>query len=159
MRRREFLGAVAAGVLLGGCAGEQDPAIPPDADVLNALLPGEAEAARELSALPATDATEEHVLMQDQEHISRLRRAVLALGGDPDMVGTRGGEPLELLARKQQNVFDYVAALPRLADPELRVLVMELAASEAEHLAALRLATGEREPVPDAFAGFTAAAA
>jgi hypothetical protein len=31
---------------------------------------------------------------------------------------------------------------------------MELAASEAEHLAALRLEAGD-EPVPDAFAGFT----
>ena len=51
-------------------------------------------------------------------------------------------------------MYDYVAALPRLADPELRVLVMELLASEAEHLAALRLAAGE-DPVPDAFAGFT----
>jgi hypothetical protein len=50
-------------------------------------------------------------------------------------------------------VFAYVEALPRLADPDLRVLVMRLAASEAEHIAALRLAAG-REPVPDAFAGF-----
>jgi rubrerythrin len=55
-------------------------------------------------------------------------------------------------------VFAYVAALPRIADPDLRVLVMQVAASEAEHLAALRLAAGE-EPVPDAFAGFTEAPA
>ena len=53
-------------------------------------------------------------------------------------------------------MFDYVAALPQLADPELRVLVMELLASEAEHIAALRMAAGD-EPVPDAFAGFTPA--
>ena len=52
-------------------------------------------------------------------------------------------------------VFAYVEALPRLSDPELRVLVMQIAAEEAEHLAALRLAAGD-EPVPDAFAGFTA---
>ena len=51
-------------------------------------------------------------------------------------------------------MYDYVAVLPQLADPDLRVLVMELAASEAEHLAALRLEAGD-EPVPDAFAGFT----
>jgi hypothetical protein len=31
---------------------------------------------------------------------------------------------------------------------------MQLAAGEAEHLAALRLAAGD-EPVPDPFAGFT----
>ena len=41
-----------------------------------------------------------------------------------------------------------------IGSPDLRVLVMELAASEAEHLAALRLEAGD-EPVPDAFAGFT----
>jgi hypothetical protein len=51
-------------------------------------------------------------------------------------------------------VFAYVDALPKLSDPDLRVLVMQLAASEAAHLAALRLATGQ-EPVPDPFAGFT----
>jgi rubrerythrin len=50
-------------------------------------------------------------------------------------------------------VFAYVQALPRLEDPDLRVLVMQLAASEAEHMAALRLSAGV-EPVPDAFAGF-----
>ena len=155
LRRREFLGAVAAGVLIGGCAGEQDPAIPPDGDVLNALLPGEVEALRELEdAGPGL----EEIRSQDRRHVSRLRTAIAALGPAPDMLGARQGDPLPLLERKQRNVFDYVAALPRLADPELRVLVMELAASEAEHLAALRLAAGA-EPVPDAFAGFTAAGA
>jgi len=155
LRRREFLGAVAAGVLIGGCAGEQDPAIPPDGDVLNALLPGEVQALRELEQRRPEL---EDIWSQDQHHVSVLRKAIAALGPAPDMVGTRAGDPLPLLERKQRNVFDYVAALPRLADPELRVLVMELAASEAEHLAALRLAVGE-EPVPDAFAGFTAAGA
>ena len=58
------------------------------------------------------------------------------------------------LARKQEAVFAYVEALPQLADPELRVLVMQIVACEAGHLAALRLEAGE-QPVPDAFAGFT----
>ena len=155
LRRREFLGALAAGVLIGGCAGEREPAIHPDGDVLNALLPGEVEALRELED---ADPGLEEIRSQDRHHVSVLRKAIAALGPVPDMLGTREGDPLPLLERKQRNVFDYVAALPRLADPELRVLVMELAASEAEHLAALRLAVGE-EPVPDAFAGFTAAGA
>ena len=43
---------------------------------------------------------------------------------------------------------------PQLAEPELRVLVLQIAASEAEHLSALRLAAGD-VPVPDAFAGAT----
>jgi hypothetical protein len=58
------------------------------------------------------------------------------------------------LARKQEAVFDYVAALPRLADPDARVAVMQILASEAGHIAALRQADGT-VPVPDAFAGFT----
>jgi hypothetical protein len=51
-------------------------------------------------------------------------------------------------------VFAYVAALPKLADPDARAAVMQILASEAEHLAALREGNGA-EPVPDAFAGFT----
>ena len=47
------------------------------------------------------------------------------------------------LARKQEAVFAYVEALPQLADPAARVAVMQILASEAEHLAALRLAAGE----------------
>ena len=52
-------------------------------------------------------------------------------------------------------MFAYVEALPRLEDPDLRVLVMQLAASEAEHLAALQAERAGEEPVPDAFAGFS----
>ena len=152
LRRREFLGAMAAGALLSGCAGEPEPALPRDAEVLDALLPGEVEALEALDGLPGAGP----VLAQDRVHVARLRRAIAALGPAPDMLGTRAGDPLSALERKQRNVFDYVAALPRLADPELRVLVLELAASESEHLAALRLAAAE-EPVPDAFAGFTPA--
>jgi hypothetical protein len=61
------------------------------------------------------------------------------------------------LARKQEAVFAYVAALPRLADPDARVAVLQILGSEAEHLAALRQRAGA-QPVPDAFAGLTEAA-
>ena len=57
------------------------------------------------------------------------------------------------LARKQRAVFAYVAALPALADPDARVAVMQILASEAEHIAALRQSAGQT-PVADAFAGF-----
>jgi len=147
LRRREFLGVMAAGVLVGGCAGEREPAVPPDADVLGPLLAGEYAVLAAIGDDPSSV-----VAGQDRGHVRRLRRAIVAAGGNPE--GFAGGDPGTVLERKQQNVYDYVAALPRLADPDLRVLVMELLASEAEHLAALRLATGE-DPVPDAFAGFT----
>jgi hypothetical protein len=93
---------------------------------------------------------------QDARHVARLRREVIARGGRPDPAGAAvaSSGPGGAQVSKQQAVFAYVAALPRLSDPELRVLVMQLAASEAAQLAALRLDAGE-EPVPDAFAGFT----
>ena len=53
-------------------------------------------------------------------------------------------------------MFAYVQALPSLADPRTRVAVMQILASEAAQLAALRRSAGA-VPVPDAFAGFTGA--
>ncbi len=148
LRRREFLGALAAGALLGGCAGDEDPAVAPDADVLAPLLAGEQAAVAALAGLAGATAIRD----QDRRHAARLRTVLAGLGDR--RAGAPASDPEPAGQRKQQNVYDYVAALPRLADPDLRVMVMELLASEAEHLAALRLATGE-DPVPDAFAGFT----
>jgi hypothetical protein len=146
--RREFLGGIlAAGVLVSGCAGEQDPAVPPDAALLAPLLAGERAAVTALATVAGAAAVRD----QDRRHVARLRTVLAAMGATPDAPGP---DPAPALERKQQNVYDYVAVLPQLADPDLRVLVMELAASEAEHLAALRLEAGE-PAVPDAFAGFT----
>ena len=146
--RRAFLGAaLAAGVLVSGCAGEEEPAVAPDAALLGPLLAGEHAAVAALGAVAGAAAIRD----QDRRHAARLRAAIEALGATP---GAPGDDPSPALERKQRNVYDYVAALPRLADPELRVLVMELLASEAEHIAALRMAAGD-VPVPDAFAGFT----
>jgi len=92
------------------------------------------------------------VARQDELHARRLARLAGGLRADRPAAS---GDLRTALARKQQAVFAYVDALPRLADPDLRVLVMQIAASEAEQLAALRLEAGE-EPVPDAFAGYTA---
>ena len=112
--------------------------------------------AREQAVLAATAASASAVHMlreQDMRHAARLRRALIAAGGRAPAAAAAA--PDGVAALKQQAVFAYVSALPRLSDPELRVLAMEILASEAEHLAALRLAAGD-EPVPAAFAGFTA---
>lgn len=152
--RRRFLGLAGAlaGALLAGCGRDEARRAPEsDADVLSGLL------AREQAVLAATAGASGAVVRmlreQDMRHSARLRRELMAAGGRAP--ATAPGAPSGELALKQQAVFAYVAALPRLSNPELRVLVMQIAASEAEHLAVLRLAAGE-EPVPDAFAGFTA---
>jgi hypothetical protein len=137
--RRRFLGAAAAGVLWAGCGRDEARRYPPtDAEVMRDVLRREAAAAG-----AATGA----LARQDARHLRDL--AARAGVAAPEPVG--GGDPLAL---KQLALFGYVDALPKLADPGLRVLVMQVAASEAAHMAALRLAAGE-EPVPDAFAGFT----
>jgi hypothetical protein len=153
LSRRRFLGAAGAlaGVLLTGCgrdaAREEQP---PDAEVLSGLLRRELEGGAAVSGVAGA------ALIAHQDGLHAERLAELSGAGT---VAARSGAAADLpaaLARKQEGVFAYIAALPRLADPDLRVLVMQVAASEAEHLAALRLAAGE-EPVPDAFAGFTEA--
>jgi hypothetical protein len=139
--RRGFLGAAGAlvGVLWAGCGRDEARMEPPsDAEVLRGLLRREAAAAGAASGV---------VARQDAEHLDEL--AARAGVAPPEPPG--GGDAVSL---KQLAVFGYVDALPKLSDPELRVLVMQIAASEAEHIAALRLEAGE-EPVPDAFAGFT----
>jgi hypothetical protein len=149
--RRRFLGAAGAlvgGALLGGCGAEEAGKSPPtDAEVLEGLLRRE----REAGAAVIGVAGSELIARQDALHARRLASAA---GAGVSRATTSAAHLPEALARKQQAVFAYVEALPRLADPDLRVLVMQLAASEAEHLAALRLAAGD-DPVPDPFAGFT----
>jgi hypothetical protein len=95
------------------------------------------------------------IARQDELHAERLA-GLAGVAADEQSGGA--GDLRSALTRKQEYVFASVDALPRLADPDLRALVMQIAASEAEHMAALRLGAGE-EPVPDAFAGYTEAAA
>jgi hypothetical protein len=138
----------AAAVLLAGCGVDEAGQAPPsDADVLRGLLRDEGVAAAAVIGSPVA----ELLLRQDQRHLARL--ADLA-GVAPPAADAGAVDLAGALARKQDAVFAYVAALPRLADPETRVAVMQILASEAEHLAALRQGNGA-EPVPDAFAGFT----
>jgi hypothetical protein len=151
--RRRLLGtagALVGGALIGGCGVEEAGKSPPtDADVLRGLLRREQAAGAAVIGVSGS----ELIARQDALHARRLASLADARlqQGSVEAV-----ELPEALRRKQQAVFADVEAVPRLVDPELRVLVMQLAASEAEHLAALRLDAGE-EPVPDPFAGFTEA--
>jgi hypothetical protein len=139
--RRGFVAVVA--LALAGCGRDEAGRAPePDAAVLAGLLRAERAAA----------AAGGELARQDARHAARLTAALRRRGGRPPVVAPGTGT---LLERKQRAVFAYVNALPRLSAPELRVLVMQLAAAEAEHLAALRLRAGA-PPVPDAFAGATA---
>jgi hypothetical protein len=152
--RRRFLGAAGAlvgGALIGGCGVEEAGKSPPnDAEVLDGLLRRELTAGAAVIGSPLAELIDR----QDHQHAERLAALV---GVELIQRGSQTAQDLSTaLVRKQQAVYAYVEAVPRLVDPELRVLVMQLAASEAEHLAALRLDAGE-EPVPDPFAGFTEA--
>jgi hypothetical protein len=146
LSRRHFLAASAALVLAGCGVDEAGEAPPSDAEVLSGLLRAESAAAAAVIGSPVA----ELLLRQDQRHLARLAElAGVPAPGSDTAVDLAAG-----LARKQEAVFAYVAALPQLADPATRVAVMQILASEAGHLAALRQANGA-EPVPDAFAGFT----
>jgi hypothetical protein len=150
LTRRRFLGAAGAlaGVLLSACGRDAARARPPaDAEVIRGLLRSERAAGAAVTGLPGAAA----IARQDERHARRLAAIGGAARATPPAQAT--GDLSVALARKQETVFAYVQALPRLEDPDLRVLVMQLAASEAEHLAALRLSAGA-DPVPDAFAGF-----
>jgi len=149
--RRRFLGAAGAlvgGALLGGCGAEEAGREPPsDAEVLGRLLRLELAAGAAVIGVAGA----ELIARQDALHARRLAAASGAQGREP---AAAAQDAATALARKQEALFAYVEALPLLVDPELRVLVMQIAGSEAEHLAALRLATG-KDPIPDPFAGFT----
>jgi Ferritin-like domain len=146
--RRDFLGAaLAAGALLSGCGVDEAGKEPPsDAQVIAGLLRTELAAGAAVIGSPLAGL----LVRQDAQHARRLA----ALAGVPLERRTPAAHDLAAaLARKQEAVFAYVQALPKLADPGVRVVVMQILASEAEHLAALRQAAGE-QPVPDPFAGF-----
>ena len=151
LSRRRFLGAAGAlvgGALAAGCGVDEAGKAPPaDADVLAGLLRHERAAGAAVIGSPLA----ELLMRQDERHAARLAE----LAGASDRNSDTAHDLAAALERKQEAVFAYVEALPRLADPATRVAVMQILASEAEHLAALRLAEGE-QAVPDAFAGFTA---
>jgi hypothetical protein len=146
LTRRGFLGA-AGTLILTGCGVDEAGKEPPtDAEVLAALLPVELAAGGAVIGSPIA----ELLVRQDAQHARKLAALAGTQPGRPDPAAIDLATALD---RKQQAVFAYVQALPRLTDPDARVTVMQILAGEAEQLAALRLAAG-REPVPDPFAGF-----
>jgi hypothetical protein len=146
LSRRGFLGA-AGTLLLAGCGIDEAGKEPrSDAEVIGGLLPLELAAGGAVIGSPIA----ELLARQDAQHARRLA----ALAGAPlEQRAPAAHDLAAALARKQEAVFAYVEALPKLADPDARVVVMQILGSEAEHLAALRAAAGE-QPVPDPFAGF-----
>ena len=86
----------------------------------------------------------------------RLARVLAARGGPP-VPARRRRRPGERCGAQAAGACSPTSTPCRGSrTPTCASLVMQIAASEAEHLAALRLAAGE-EPVPDAFAGFAEA--
>jgi hypothetical protein len=148
LSRRELLGAaLAGGVVLAGCGVDEagkEPA--PDAEVLAGLLPVELAAGGAVIGSPLAEV----IAREDVRHAHRLAALAGVGAGRPSPPAAELDAALD---RKQQAVFAYVEALPRLAAADARVTVMQILASEAEQIAALRQAAG-REPVPDPFAGF-----
>ena len=153
LSRRRFLGAAGAlaGALLAGCGRDEAARSPePDSGVLAGLL------AREQTTIAAARRARRRrcvaLRAQDARHAARLQRELSALGRQRrscgrQRCGRRGGAHAGGRVRVHRS-----AAAP--GGPGPARAVMQLAASEAEHLAALRMASGE-VPVPAAFAGYT----
>jgi hypothetical protein len=90
----------------------------------------------------------------DEAHVRRLSAELQRLGGErpaADNGAIAAGTPLVgALAVKQDLYARYLDALGRLRAARLRVLVVSIAAVEAEHVAALRAAAGA-DPLDVAF--------
>ena len=145
LSRRGFLGAaMLGGAWLAGCGSRGEPvgARRPADEVRTRIAARGAGRGRARRRLPA------------RRGHRPPGRAATPPGSARERAGASGTADLATaLARKQEAVFTFVEALPQLPDPDERVALMQVLASEAEQIAALRLADGQ-EPVPDAFAGF-----
>jgi len=134
-----------------------------DVNVLNEALELEHEAVAAYSAalevltgsaLRAGRTFRDH----EREHVQALTRAIRDLGGRPTKPGRfefprlRTQEEVLRFAVELENgaVAAYVDAIPKLDDPDLRSTAASIVANEAEHLAVLHEAMGERA-VPAAF--------
>jgi rubrerythrin len=98
-------------------------------------------------------------LAQEREHVKALTRAIKDLKGTPNAERRDYGFPSlrtegEVLRFAQQlentAIAAYIDALPKLNDPELRAAGASIVANEAQHLALINGALGERS-APEPF--------
>lgn len=178
LSRRNLLGLSAAAVagpsaaLLAGCGDDEDTGPSPEAELraLNGVLALElgsiavyGAGARLLtgSALEASELFAE----QEREHADALEEAIEGLGGTPASPLTDEAYREAIGLDRLRDADDFLhfavdlengqvalagAALPKLGSPELRTTVIEIVATEAEHLAVLLGELGEPQ-VPDSF--------
>jgi hypothetical protein len=163
LTRRAFIGVAGASLVAvaAGCGGEDAPADAgrADAALLGAMLAREhaaIEQLRELAARGGRGAAEiARARAHDEAHARRLAAELRKLGGRTPAAATPTGaaatSPLPAaLAIKQDLYARYLEELPLLRTAALRSIVTEIAIVEAEHVAALRAASGA-DPLDTAF--------
>ena len=163
LTRRGFIGVAGASLvaLAAGCGGEDSPADAGRADavLLGGMVARERAAVEKLRGLAAgggrAAAAIGRARAHDEAHARRLAAELRKLGGRTPATPASGGAvattPLHsALAIKQDLYARYLEEMPLLRAASLRSLVVEIAVVEAEHVAALRAASGA-EPLDDPF--------
>jgi hypothetical protein len=163
LTRRAFIGVAGASLVAvaAGCGGDEAPADAgrADAALLGAMLARERAAVEQLRGLAARDgrgaAEIARARAHDEAHARRLAAELRRLGGRMPSTASPGGAAvtspvLGALAIKQDLYARYLEEMPLLRTAALRSLVTEIAVVEAEHIAALRAASGT-DPLDTAF--------
>jgi hypothetical protein len=148
-------------LVAAGCGSEDSPAdrSRADAALLGAMLARERAAAEKLRGLAAQGgrgaAAIGRARAHDDAHARRLAAELRRLGGRTPATASPGAAAattplLAALAIKQDLYARYLEEMPLLRAAALRSLVTEIAIVEAEHVAALRAASGA-DPLDDPF--------
>jgi rubrerythrin len=174
-RQRLACGALAAGaaVVLGGCGGgshdtpkEGEKAF--DAAAINVSVGEELTLIDTFEeGLPLLPRSEARALIrqfqgQEEEHLNGLTKLLRGLGGklegeatEVDLSGVKTEHDFLFLAYKLTGaaLTNYLESVPHLSTPAPQALSASIAASEAQHLVALRQLLGAGLPasVPEAF--------
>ncbi len=171
--RRGLLALTAGGVLLAGCgddepAGARGPSDESQAATLNSALAFEhAVIAAYRTGQPFTRgrarAALHEIAVQETAFADRLATLVRRYGGEPARPRTlaeyqrsfpRMAGQRDVLTfagdLERRSVRKYLEALPRLAAPELRGPLAEIAVAQGRHLALVRGLSGDPQ-APDAF--------
>jgi hypothetical protein len=163
LTRRAFIGVAGASLVAvaAGCGGAASPADAgrADAALIGAMLARERAAAEKLRELAAAGGRGAAAIARarehDEAHARRLAAELRKLGGRTPAAATPGAAAgstpvLSALAVKQDLYARYLEEMPLLRTAALRSLVTEIAIVEAEHVAALRAASGA-DPLDDLF--------